>query len=204
VDSLTTFTTARAATLQLVAPLRQEQFDFRAKPTRWSVGEIVDHLLLAEALYRREISALIDLKRAGKRPYLRRSFDDVNVSPFGLPDAFLPWLGPPLTLANVFLPSFLRELAVEYAVIPMRSPGPTTPRPRRPAGDLRAELLASSDETRRLLAANADLDYREMVSEHPLTGASSIPDMLTFLARHERRHQRQIAAVRSDLRFPSS
>jgi len=201
-DPLNVPATARAATVRLVAPLNQAQFDFSPQAGKWSIGEILDHLLLAEALYRDEIGRLIALKREGQRPYLRRTFTDVNVSPFYLPDVVLPFLTLPFPIANVFMPSFVRDLATEYAVIPTRNPDRTTPRARRPAAELRAELLTSQAYIREMLMVNADLDFSEMVSEHPLTGANNVPAMLAFLARHERRHQGQIARLKTDQRFP--
>ena len=203
-DSLNELASARAQTLRLVAPLSQPQLDFAPRPGKWSIGEILDHLLLAEGLYRGEIARLIELKRAGRRPYIKRSFDDINVSPLHLPDVVLPWLTLPLAVMNIFVPAIVRELATEYIPLPMRNPDRATPRPRRRGEDLRAGLVSSLAETRALLATHADLDFREMVSEHPLMGASNVPQILTFLARHERRHQSQIGRVRADPRFPVS
>lgn len=202
-DSLSDLASARARTLHLVASLSQPQLDFAPQAGKWSVGEVLDHLLLAEALYRGEIAQLIELKRAGRRPYIRRSFDDINVSPLGLPDMVLPWLSLPLTVMNTFMPAFVRDLLTEYPILPARNPDRATPRPRRAAAELRAELLASQTDTRRLLSANADLDVREMILEHPLTGASNVPAILGFLARHESRHQVQIRRVKSHPRFPA-
>lgn len=201
-DPLNAPATARAATVRLVAPLNQTQLDFSPQPGKWSIGEVLDHLLLVEVLYRKEIERLIALKRAGQRPYIRRTFADVNVSPLYLPDMLLPFLALPLTIANMFIPSFVRDLATEYAVIPTRNPDGTTPRAHRPAAELRADLLTSQAYIREVLVVNADLDFSEMVSEHPLTGASNVPAMLAFLARHERRHQGQIARLKADQRFP--
>lgn len=201
-DPLNVPATARAATIRLVASLNQAQLDFSPQTGKWSIGEVLDHLLLVEELYRREIARLIALKRAGQRPYIRRTFADVNVSPLYLPDVLLPFLTLPLTIANVFIPSFVRDLATEYAVIPTRNPDGTTPRARRPAAELRAGLITSQAYIRELLAENDDLDFSEMVSEHPLTGASNVPAMLSFLARHERRHQGQIARLKAEARFP--
>ena len=203
-DELNALASARADTLRLVASLTQQQLDFSPRPGRWSIGEVVDHLLLSEGMYRDEAARLVQLKRAGQRPYLRRSFDEINVSPMHLPDVVLPWLAMPLTVMNYFVPAVVRELATEYMPVPMRNPDRATPRPRRRGDELRAGLLSSLAETRALLTANADLDFREMVSEHPLMGASNVPQILAFLARHERRHQGQIGRVKADPRFPVS
>ena len=197
------FGSARADTLRLVAPLAQSHLDFSPGPDRWSIGEVVDHLILVEQMYRGEIAGLIALTRAGRRPYIKRAFTDINVSPLRLPDVVLPWLAVPLTVMNCFVPAIVREMATEYGLLPSRNPDRATPRPRRPGDELRGALLSSLSETRALLAANADLDFRQMISEHPLTGASDVPHVLRFLARHERRHQSQIGRIKADRMFPA-
>ena len=192
----------RARTLGLAASLSQRQLDFSPKPGRWSIGEVLDHVLLSQKLYHGEIAELIALKRAGRRPYLRRTFRDINTAPLYLPNAVLPWLDLPLTLVNRVAPDAVRDLMTAYAVVPSRNPDRGTPRPRRAGTDLRSDLLSSLASLRELLAANADLDFRELVLEYPLTGVSHVPRMLVFLAQHERRHQGQIDAIRRDRKFP--
>jgi hypothetical protein len=201
-ESLNGFGVARARTLRTVAPLSQTQLDFSPRERRWSIGEVLDHLLLAEGLYRGEIARLVALKRAGRRAYLRRSFADINGAPFFLPDIVLSWLEAPFAIVSRFIPEPLRALATEYPIVPIRNPDAATPRSRRPGPTLRAELLSSLEHTRVLIVSNAHLDFSQMISEHPLTGVSDVAHMLTFLALHERRHHRQIDRVRSDSRFP--
>ena len=195
---------ARIRTLRAIASLTQPQLDFSPREGRWSIGETVDHLLLAEALYRGEIGRLVELRRAGQQAYIRRSFADMNGAPFHLPDMVLSWLEVPLGIANRFIPDVVRDFLTEHVIVPVRNPDQATPRPRRPGADLRRELLSSLEQTRTLVLGNADLDFSQMVSEHPLTGASDIRQMLTFLASHERRHHAQMDRVRSDPRFPRS
>jgi hypothetical protein len=160
--------------------------------------------MLAEGLYREEIVRLVELARAGRRPYLRRTFDDINVSPLFLSEAVLPWLDLPFTLANRVVPAALRDLMTRFPVVPFRNPDSGAPRPRRPGVELRSELLSSLDGLRALLAANVDLDFREMVLEHPLIGVNHVPRVLAFLAQHERRHHRQIDGIRSERKFPTT
>ncbi len=203
-DLLSDLDAARGQTLKLVAPLSQSQLDFSPRAGRWSIGEVLDHLLRSQKLYQDEIAELVALRRAGRRPYLRRTFRDVNVSPLFLPDAMLPWLDLPLTLTNRVLPDAVRDLLTALPILPSRNADRGAPRPRRAGVDLRRDLLASLASLRDLLAANADLDFRAMVSEHPLTGVSHVPRILAFLAQHERRHHRQIDGIRRDRKFPSS
>jgi len=193
---------ARAHTLQLVATLTQVQIDFSPRAGIWSIGEVLDHLLRAEHLYRTEIATLIALKRAGKRPYLQRSFADVNVRPAFLPRAFLPLLEIPFSLMSAFMPDVLIDTLTENPLVPVRNPDAATPEARRSAEQLRGELAKSIEDTRLLLAMNADIDMRELVSSHPFTGSSNVPRILRFLAMHERRHHGQINRLRSDPSFP--
>jgi uncharacterized damage-inducible protein DinB len=195
--------TVRAATSAAAAGLTQPQLDFRPGAGRWSIGEIVDHLLLAEQLYRREIEGLIVLKRAGKRPYLTRSFADVNVAPIFVPDAMLSWLDLPFRLINRVVPAAVREAMMEYPLLPMRNPTVGQPRAGRSGVDLRAELAGSLERTHALLSANHDIDFSELVFDHPLMGANNVLQILHFLAAHERRHQGQIADVRRRAGFPA-
>ena len=201
-DPLAAFEATRAQTLAALAPLSQRQFDFAPAPGRWSIGEVADHLRLAEGLYRGEVAALVDLARAGQPAHLKRSFDDINVAPLHLPAPLLSWLQLPLSLVSRVLPDRVRSVVTEFPLLPTRNPDRATPAPGRDARELRAALAGSIADTRALIEANSDLDFTRMISEHPLTGASSVPQILRFLSLHERRHQGQMERVRSDSAFP--
>ncbi len=192
----------RAQTLATIAPLSQAQFDFSPRQGRWSIGEIVDHLRLSELLWRDEIRRLVELARAGRPAYLRRSFADVNVSPLHIPTAVLSMLETPLGFVNRFVPDAVIGMITEFPILPTRNPDAATPRAHRPSAELADDLRAAFAETRALIHDNRDLDFSTMVSEHPLMGANDVAHILMFLARHERRHQSQIAAVRSESPFP--
>lgn len=201
-DRLTDLASVRALTLAAVTPLSQRQLDFSPRPDRWSIGEIADHLLLAERQYREEIGRLIALARSGQRPYIRRSFAEANVAPLFIPDAVLSMLDVPFSLFGRFVPDAVRAVITELPLLPTRNPTFATPRPQRPAAALRTDLAASIKETAGLLASNADIDFTQLISEHPLTGRTNVPQILIFLARHERRHQRQMEDVRMAEGFP--
>ena len=196
------YAAARRETVRIAAPLTQPQLDFCPRRGRWSIGEVLHHLMLAEDLYRGEIERLVGLARAGRRPYIRRSFSEVNVAPFFVPDAILPMFDIPFSIMNRFIPQSVRDFAIEYPLVPIRNPSIATPRAGRPAAELRAELVSSLERTRTLLVSNADLPFDRMVSEHPLMGPANVPQILAFLARHERRHHAQINGARKDGRFP--
>lgn len=203
-DALAAMVAVRAQTFAFLAPLSQPQLDFTPGPRRWSIGEVADHLLLAEGLYREEIERLVALARAGRRPYLRRTFDDVNVAPLYLPTAVLTLFQAPLTLMSRVMPDQVRSLVTLFPLVPTRNPDRATPRHGRPGPELRGALARSIAETRAVVEDNADLDFSRMFSDHPLTGESSVPQTLRFLSLHERRHQAQMERVRSSSRFPRS
>src|SRR5436305_14998558 len=89
-ESLDEFRATRARTLALADGLSQEQLDYAPAPGKWSAGEVLDHMLLAEATNRGQIARLVELKRAGRRPALRLTLSDVNVSAPYVPRTILP------------------------------------------------------------------------------------------------------------------
>ncbi|SRR5260370_40740404 len=68
----------RSRTLALMQDLSPEQLDYVPAPDDWSVGEVVDHLILSEQVLRRDIALLIEQAKAGQTPYLYRSFSEFN------------------------------------------------------------------------------------------------------------------------------
>ena len=202
-DALAALGGARAQTLAGLTGLSQAQVDFKPAPGRWSIGEIADHLILAESLYRAEIERLLELARAGRRPYLKRSFHDINVAPLYLPTPILSLLSAPLSMASRLIPDPVRRVVTRLPVLPTRHPDRATPVHGRPVGELRTDLQRSLAGMRTLLAAGDDREFAAMISEHPLTGPSNVLQILGFLALHERRHQLQMERVRSAPRFPA-
>lgn len=195
--SLDEFAATRAHTLVAVERLRQEQFDFVPAPKCWSIGEVLDHMLRAERLNRAQVAQLIQLKKEGRRPELRLTFSDLNVSVAGLPGSLLPLFETPLTLMNVFVPDSLRNYLTRRNIVSFRNPDPATPQAGRPASELRGDLMASLQETERLFQHNLDLDYDEMFVQHPLLGRYDVPGLLRFMSAHEQRHQSQIAGIKN-------
>jgi uncharacterized damage-inducible protein DinB len=194
-ENLEEFRATRARTQVLVADVAQADLDYRPRSEQWSVGEILDHLMLAEGYFRREIMELIRRARAGQPTVLRRGFAELDIGLRFIPRGVLPLLEPPLTSANLFLPAFVREFLVFSRLVPARHPTFSTPRRGRPAEELRAELTTCFQETEALFAANPDLDYRQLVHIHPLLGINDVPHLLRIVTRHEQRHQGSIADV---------
>ncbi|HZD39487.1 MAG TPA: DinB family protein [Terriglobales bacterium] len=189
----------RQHTLELIEGLTQAQTAFSPGSGQWSVGEVLDHLLLVEALNRREIAALIDLATSGRRPYLKRTFADVNVSMAYIPKSLLPFLEVPFRWLSRVVPRVAREFMMRHRLVPAQSPDVGTPRQGRSIDELRAELGTSLHEMQALFEANPTLDYRAMLHQHPLMGANNVLQLLRLGALHEQRHQSQIGDI---LRLP--
>jgi len=196
-EGLAEFRTTRARTLEMIEGLTQAELDYTPAPNRWSIGEVLDHMLLGERLNREQIARLIQLKREGRRPELILTFSDLNISVVGVPRFFLPLFEVPLTVINMFVPDSLRNYLTRTRLIPFRNPDPATPHRGRSAAELRRDLRASLQETEGLFQNNPDLDYDEMVVQHPLLGRYDVPGLLRFMSAHEERHQSQITGIQS-------
>src|SRR6185503_6792653 len=146
---------------------------------------------------REQIAKLIQLVREGKKPELMLTFSDLNISVVGVPRFFLPLFEAPLTVINMFVPDSLRNYLTRTRLIPFRNPDPATPQRGRSAADLRRDLRASLQETEGLFQNNPELDYDEMVVQHPLLGRYDVPGLLRFMSAHEERHQSQITGIQS-------
>lgn len=203
-ESLEMFRATRRRTIALANELSQVQLNFTSATGKWSVGEVLDHLLLAEKFNRDQIVELIELTRAQQKPFVRHTFADVNVSITYIPTSLLPVFEVPFTLLNTFVPAGVREYMTRNRLVPAQHPDIATPTRGRPAAELREDLASSLKETENLFNANADLDYSVMIAQHPLLGTNNVPGLLRFMAAHEQRHQSQINNIMTSPQFPKT
>lgn len=182
----------REGTLDLVHGLSQEEMDRRPAPGRWSAGEVLDHLVRTDEIYRGEVETLLERARAGERPVLRRSFSEVDASVLFIPRSVLPLLDLPMGLMSSFLPKALRDLVVRSRWLPAQNPTQSTPRPGRPAEELRRELRQGPEVFDSLVGAGADVDLAALRHFHPLLGWNDLPGVFSFIESHELRHQGQL------------
>ena len=77
-QDLEMFRLTRAETLRVSAGITQAQSEFAPAPSKWSVGEVLDHLLLAENFYRRIFVRLVELQKSGARPVIRSSGSSIQ------------------------------------------------------------------------------------------------------------------------------
>src|SRR5688500_15539542 len=122
---------ARAATLALVAGLSQAELDAAPPGGGWSIGEVLDHLLRAEATNRGDLAALVALARSGREPTLRRSLEEFDIAPAFVPRpllSLLSLLSLPLSFATLLVPAALREGVVRSRAFPARAARVLEPR----------------------------------------------------------------------------
>jgi hypothetical protein len=196
------FRSTRAATMSLAAGLTETQAAFTPAPGKWSAGEVLDHILLAEKLYRDQFTQLIALARAGKKAEIARGFDDIDVSILFIPKAALPMMAIPFRIMNLFTPAPVREAMVRYRLAPAQAPKIAEPRKGRKVNALRQELGSSLRETISLFENSSGLDYRAMRASHPLMGTNNLLQLVRIMTMHEQRHQEQIRVIQRSPVFP--
>jgi hypothetical protein len=191
----------RSRTLALMQNLSQEQLDYVPAPGEWSVGEVLDHLILSEQVLRGDMSILIERTRAGQTPYLYRSFAEFNARPAFIPECALSFLEVPLNFLNRFTPPGIREYLIRYVPVRALAPDVTLPHPGRTKAELCEALRSMLHETETLFAVNPSLDYDNMQHQHPLFGVQTVPQLLRTLWLHEQAHQDQIARILASPQF---
>ena len=191
-ENLQLLTETRAATLDLIRGLSQEQLDW-APAGAWSLAEVLDHLRLSGELYRKEIIALVALAKQGRKPFIRKTVQEIDFAPSFLPKSMLPALDVPFTVMTMFVPPVMRDLMIRYSsVLKGQTPEIARPVKGRPGSELIAALMQSLEDTTAMLRENAGLDWDRMSIQHPLLGINSVPQLLRLTAMHEKRHQDQM------------
>jgi len=192
----------RRKTLHLVESLSREEMNRRPVTGGWSAGELLDHLVLTEKLYRGELQELVDLARAGRRPYLNRLLTDLPF-PFLdlLPRPVLALASVPLTFAGVFVPRQAVETFLRFPFIKVNAPPAIQPQAGQNADHLRRQLRESLASIRALFSENGDLDFRRFTYQHPILGLTNGVAMLGVIASHEERHQAQLQRIVTAVRL---
>lgn len=196
------YVAVRTRTLTLVKDLSQVQADYRPASRKWSIGEILHHLLQTDDFQYGEISRLIEMARAGKTPTVERTLSELDVSFLFIPKPVLRLAEVPLTLFGVFLPRPVRSFFTRFPVVPFQSPSRSTPIYGLSIGQLVKDLRHSCTRFVQLFEKNVDLDYSTMVHRHPLLGSNTPVQLIQIVAQHEDRHRTQIRRILADQGLP--
>jgi uncharacterized damage-inducible protein DinB len=182
----------RESTIDIVRRLTQKQVDFSPAHETWSIGQILDHLLLSEKLYRTQMERLIELAREGKSTDIELSMYQVNSSFAFIPREVMSLFSIPMKVFNMFVPHAVRESLIRYPLIPALNPTVSDPVRGRPIEVLCESLKSSIAETEALFRGALPANLREMTLSHPVLGTNNIQQILGILGAHEERHQGQI------------
>ena len=197
---LSEFRSARERTRSLVTGLSEDEMAEQPAPERWSPGELVDHLLRSERLWRGEIEELVRLVRAGRQAHLSRPLTDFPWPLVGVvPAPLLGLISVPLTLFSTFLPTRLVIGIVGQRTLKARAPEIITPSRGRPAEELKSELESESAATAALFEDNDDLRFDRMVYHNPLIGVVDAVDLLRIVTAHEKRHHGQLIEILEEI-----
>ena len=165
------------ALMGAVASLGQAQVDWRPAPDRWSVGEVLHHLILSNRSFALVVRKLVD---HGRREGLAAR-----------PDGRRSW-------------PRLRTIADVQASGPVRNPERVTPAHGLPVEQLRRELAESHRAVALQIPNLAGLDLAALRFPHPLGFELNLFQWVDIAGAHERRHLHQIETVLAAEGFPSA
>ncbi len=204
-ESFDDFRDTRVETLEIVSELTQEQVDFSSSPRKWSAGQVMDHLVRTDELFRDEYDELLRRWQKNRRPVsLFRGLADAGFSLPLVPDAFLPLFDVPTAMAGVLIPRQVRQVVFGNRSVPAKAPPRIVPRKGRQADALRGELAGFLEYLEGYFADNPDVEWDKLRYYNPLCGFTNLPGVMSFLASHERRHQGQLREILDGKGFPQA
>ena len=74
----------------------------------------------------------------------------------------------------------------------------------RSGDDLRSELTGFQEHLETFFADNPDVEWERLRYYNPLCGFTNLPGVMSFIASHEKRHQKQIREILGDGGFPAA
>jgi hypothetical protein len=161
----------------VVWTLSQTQADWKPAPERWSVGEVLHHLVLSNRSFARAVAKLVE---RGRREGLAAP-----------PNARQSW-------------PRLRSIADVNASGPVRNPERVTPTHGLPIQQLRRELVESHQAVALQIPDLAGLDLGTLRFPHPLGFELNLYQWTDIMGAHERRHLHQIETLLAAQGFPGA
>ena len=197
------FCMVRANTLNTLARVTEEQGVWSPREGKWSIGQIADHLLLTEEMYRDQFIQLIERARLGRTEPIMISFADVNSSFAGIPRDIMRFFEVPARMASYIMPQVVRETIVRHQIVPAINPSASDPRPGTTIAQLKKELASALVATEEVLRAPMPRNVEAPSIDHPLLGRNNLRQLFRIVIGHEERHQEQIAEIRAHLNYPA-
>ncbi|MEM7357144.1 MAG: DinB family protein [Acidobacteriota bacterium] len=200
------FESARAVrrqTLSRVQDLDQKQADYRPGRGKWSVGEVLDHLVKLDDLIVRELGVAIERRRLGL-PFVYRGIADIDTTLPWVLKPVLPFFEVPFSIFNTAVPQPVRRALTGNRRIPVQAPKIIEPRFGRPIETLRRELDSTFSALEQQQAENPRIDLNRVYYYNPITGLASVAGLYRFVSNHEQRHQKQLHDILQDGSFPTT
>jgi hypothetical protein len=166
---------ADARAVALAKPLTTVQLNWRPSPAQWSIGQCLDHLLVANRVYLPPITEA--LQQAPRVPV-----QDITPGWFGR------W--------------FIRTyIAPSPASKKAKAPAKITP-VSEVDGTILDRVLASNEETRRLVERAREVDVNHVRFKNPFVPLLrfTVGTGLEIIAKHQDRHLLQAERVRAAMR----
>lgn len=183
----------RQQLLDAVRNLSDAQMKFKAAPDKWSVAEIVEHLVNAENAVFGVVTQQV--LKSPAPPELRTLIKEhVMKSP-------VPVAGPG-TNGLLIKDQTVILTATNRTTRRFQAPEPVAPRGKLTA---KAELLAAFDKARTrtiTFVETTDADLRGHLAEHWVLGVLDAYQWFLFVTAHSERHLAQLNEVKNDPAFP--
>ncbi len=192
----------RRETLRLVETLDQQQSEHRTESGKWSVGEVLDHLVKLDSLIVRELEVAFNQRRSGL-PFVYRGVADIDTTVPWVLRPVLPFFEVPFSVFNTVLPQAARRAFTGNRSIPLQAPGVIAPRFGRPIDTLRHELKSAFETLEEQQADNPKVDLDRLFYYNPITGFGSVASLYRFVSNHETRHQGQLREFLDHESFPA-
>lgn len=162
----------RADVLREVEALSQRQADWKPGEKEWSVGEVVDHLTVAEVATGKLTTKLLKEVAAG-----------------GAPAVF------PHDMAEL-------EAPPDFPAGPMEAPPVVWPNHGKPIDELVDAMKATRERSRQSVEKLATCDPRKLVFRHFRLGDLHLGQWWRLQARHDAVHLAQIRQIKAAPGFP--
>ena len=176
----------RHKSLGLLSQLDQAILDRRTVASRWSPGEVFDHLIKFDNFFLENARQLVSLARDNRPTRLSFSLQELDVGPACIPKGMLPLFTVPLTIASAVIPKPIQSVLA--GSLPIKHPQFATPARSRPKLELQEDLEKTLSEYLQILGSPTQHDFSQMTISHPLLGNRNLLELPEFVAVHERRH----------------
>jgi uncharacterized damage-inducible protein DinB len=190
------FTVVRRRTLDIAAGVSEQQASKRLQTGKWSVAEVLDHILRTELVFRKYQRQAVERAWAGKRGTIRIGFREVDTRLRPLPGSWMPVLAPVLSGLHAVTPFGFRLAGMRTrGLVWAQAPKVAEPGRARTLDELRANLRAQLRETTVLFEGDLPEALPRVRAAHPLYGSNNVLQMVRLMSAHEERHQRQLRAM---------